>query len=59
MKGWEVLSYCLWFMSKDGLFLDERKSQEENTISEVTEGNCGRADEWEDMTQPFEKGKEN
>lgn len=46
MKGLEVLPFPLCFMSKDGLFLDERKNlggrQEENTISEETEGNRGQ-----------------
>lgn len=47
MKGLEALSFPpLWFMGKDGLFLDERKNpggyQEENTISEGTEANCGQ-----------------
>lgn len=50
MKGLGALSFppthpLLWFMGKDGLFLDERKNpggQEENTISEGTEGNCGQ-----------------
>lgn len=42
-RGWPS---HLRFISKEGLSLDESKSlggsQEENTISEVTEGNCSQ-----------------